>query len=97
MQCTAKRNVRCVTGLAVVIVWGAPVRVNASETGQGSFETILDEHPVHCTTGVPITTGYTSTFNFDDKTFNVNLPGEQPAADRLLHARHVPEHRQPAL
>jgi hypothetical protein len=55
--------------VCVVPRWAA-----ASEAGQGVFETVLDDHPVHCSPGSPITTGYTSAFSFDDKTFTINLP-----------------------
>lgn len=61
-------------GFVVVLVLIMRVRAVASEAGQGTFHTTLDEHPVHCSAGSPIVTGYTSTFSFDDKTFMVNLP-----------------------
>lgn len=58
----------------ISLLWCVPAILAASEAGQGTFDTLLDEHPVHCNTGTPITTGYTTAFEFDDKTFNVNIP-----------------------
>jgi hypothetical protein len=59
----------------------APQASIASEAGQGVFHTTLGEHPVHCSAGSPITTPYTNTFSFDDKTFHVNQP---PGNNQLL-------------
>src|SRR5262249_14681320 len=52
----------------------APCRVLGSEAGQGTFLTTLSDDNGDCTATTPRTMAYTSTFNFDDKSFNVNLP-----------------------
>ncbi len=66
----SSRSIALVGLLSVTLV---PQAAQASEAGQGSFSGTLTPG-VGCGPGAPALLEFTSTFSFDDKTFQINMP-----------------------